>query len=181
MRRYIVTGAPGAGKTVLIRRLERAGFAVVEEAATDVNALMIGEGVAQPHQASAFLGDILALQLARQARADAWEDAVVVFDRSPICTLALAEYIGAAPPPALLREVERIGRERVYEPEVFFVETLGFVTLTAIRRISYDDTLRFEAVHADVYRRCGFELIRVQKSDVETRARLVMGKLGRPR
>jgi predicted ATPase len=180
MRRYIVTGAPGAGKTVLIRRLERAGFAVVEEAATDVNALMIGQGVAEPHRASAFLGDILALQLSRQARADAWGDAVALFDRSPICTLALAEFIGVAPPPALVREVERIGRERVYEPEVFFIETLGFVTPTPIRRISYEDTLRFEAVHADVYRRCGFELIPVPKADVEARAKLVLEKLGRP-
>jgi predicted ATPase len=36
MRRFIITGAPGAGKTAIIRELELDGFSVVEEAATDV-------------------------------------------------------------------------------------------------------------------------------------------------
>ncbi|MGO9271366.1 MAG: AAA family ATPase [Terriglobia bacterium] len=32
MRRFIITGAPGAGKTAIIRQLELDGFSVVEEA-----------------------------------------------------------------------------------------------------------------------------------------------------
>jgi predicted ATPase len=36
MRRFIITSAPGAGKTAIIRQLELDGFSVVEEAATDV-------------------------------------------------------------------------------------------------------------------------------------------------
>ncbi|GAC1438731.1 MAG: hypothetical protein NVS9B5_27900 [Terriglobales bacterium] len=36
MRRFIITGAPGAGKTAIIRQLELDGFSVVEEAAADV-------------------------------------------------------------------------------------------------------------------------------------------------
>jgi len=36
MRRFIITGAPGAGKTAIIRQLELDGFGVVEEAATAV-------------------------------------------------------------------------------------------------------------------------------------------------
>jgi predicted ATPase len=39
MKRYILTGAPGAGKTAIIRQLELDRFSVVEEAATDVIAL----------------------------------------------------------------------------------------------------------------------------------------------
>jgi predicted ATPase len=48
MKRYIVTGAPGAGKTAIIRQLELEGFSVVEEAATDVIALWQAEGIAEP-------------------------------------------------------------------------------------------------------------------------------------
>ena len=36
MRRFIITGAPGSGKTAIIRQLELDRFSVVEEAATDV-------------------------------------------------------------------------------------------------------------------------------------------------
>jgi hypothetical protein len=39
MRRYIITGTPGAGKTAIIRQLELDGFSVIEEAATAVIAL----------------------------------------------------------------------------------------------------------------------------------------------
>jgi stage III sporulation protein SpoIIIAA len=46
MKRYIVTGAPGAGKTAIIRQLELDGFSVVEEAATDIHALWQAKGVA---------------------------------------------------------------------------------------------------------------------------------------
>ena len=33
MKRYILTGTPGAGKTAILRALETEGFDVVEEAA----------------------------------------------------------------------------------------------------------------------------------------------------
>lgn len=178
MQRYILTGAPGAGKTVLLRRLEAAGFPVVEEAATDVNALMIGQGVDHPHLEPSFLDDILALQLARQVRAEALEREVVFFDRSPICTLALAEFLGIAPPPALTAELERIERDGVYERRVFFVENLGFVANTEVRRISFEDTLKFEVVHREVYGRLGYELVLIPAADVEMRFELVTARIG---
>jgi predicted ATPase len=36
MRRFIITGAPGSGKTAILRQLGLDGFSVVEEAATDI-------------------------------------------------------------------------------------------------------------------------------------------------
>ena len=48
MKRFILTGAPGAGKTAVIRQLELDGFGVVEEAATDIIALEQARGVAEP-------------------------------------------------------------------------------------------------------------------------------------
>jgi len=47
MRRFIITGAPGAGKTAIIRQLELDGFSVVEEAATDVIAAAQARGTAE--------------------------------------------------------------------------------------------------------------------------------------
>ena len=48
MRRFILTGTPGAGKTAILRQLEIEGFSVVEEAATDVIALEQAKGVGEP-------------------------------------------------------------------------------------------------------------------------------------
>jgi predicted ATPase len=175
MQRYILTGAPGAGKTVLIRTLERAGHAVVEEAATDVIALLTGQGVAEHWNEPSFIEKIVALQIRRERRTDAWADDIVFFDRSPVCTWALCEYADRAPPAALVDEMRRIERERVYQRRVFFVRNLGFVTPTEARRISFAESLRFEAIHAEVYRRFGYELIDVPAAPVGERLEMVIG------
>ena len=178
MQRYILTGAPGAGKTVLIRALERAGHVVVEEAATDVIALLTGQGVAEHWNEPSFIEEIVTLQVRRERRAAAWVDDIVFFDRSPICTWALCEYADRIPPDSLVQEMQRIEREGVYQRRVFFIRNLGFVTPTEARRISFEDTLRFEDVHAEVYRRFGYELVDVPAASLDERLAIITAAIG---
>ena len=89
MKRYILTGTPGCGKTAILRSLELAGYLVVEEAATDIIALRHAQGIAEPHTHPTFIDDITNLQKHRQMRiADSAE--VQFYDRSPLCTYALS-------------------------------------------------------------------------------------------
>lgn len=48
MKRFILAGASGSGKTSILRQLQARGFSVVEEAETDLIALQQAEGVAEP-------------------------------------------------------------------------------------------------------------------------------------
>ena len=48
MKRYILTGTPGCGKTAILRALELAGYPVVEEAATDIIALRNAHSIFEP-------------------------------------------------------------------------------------------------------------------------------------
>jgi predicted ATPase len=169
MQRYILTGAPGAGKTVLLRALERAGYAVVGEAATDLIALVTAQGVAEHWKEPSFIDEILELQRQRQHRADGWPDDIVFFDRSPICTWALCEFLGRAPSALLKAEMARIERDAIYQRRVFFVRLLGFIVPTEARRISLEDARRFEDVHAEVYRRFGYEPVDIPPADVQSR------------
>jgi predicted ATPase len=182
MQRHILTGAPGAGKTVILRALERAGLHVVEEAATDVIALAQAEGIDEPHRLGDFTETICALQIERQRRAQAaasgWPRGPIVFDRSPICTAALAEWLGHPIGPVLAAELARIESEGVYARDVLFVETLGYVTPTAARRIGYADTLRFEAVHRRAYAERGYRCISIAPGSPSERARAVMALIG---
>jgi predicted ATPase len=178
MPRYVLTGTPGAGKTAILRALERAGQRVVEEAATDVIALEQALGRPEPEQDPQFLEKIVGLQRARQlASAPSGRD-LVFFDRSPVCTLALARFAGLPVPAALAAELDRVLTGRVYEPEVFFVRNQGFVTPTAARRIGFADSLEFEQVHEQVYAELGFRRTEVPAGSVPARAELIATAAG---
>jgi predicted ATPase len=175
VRRHILTGAPGAGKTALIRLLAAEGHCVVEEAATDVIAREQANGVEAPWTSPAFIDAIVEMQRDRQVAA---KGAVQFYDRSPVCTWALAVFLGYEPSAALAAEIERTQREGVYERRVLFVENLGFVAPTAARRISFEDSLRFEAVHADAYRRFGYECVPIPAAPLAERLELLKAHCG---
>lgn len=191
MQRYIVTGAPGAGKTSVLSELSTRGFAVVAEAATDVIAREQQRGVAEPWRDASFLTLITQLQQERRAadsmlaagnetdtgpvRADS--PVVQLHDRSALCTLALARFLGFPVPAALAAETARVLREHVFEPAVFLLRPLGFIEATAARRISYADSLVFEKVHEAVYAEHGFELIGIPAAPVAERAAAIAGHI----
>jgi predicted ATPase len=159
MRRFILTGAPGSGKTAIVRQLELDDFSVVEEAATDIIALEQARGVAEPWKHPSFIDLIAELQRRRQIQASRETNEIQFHDRSVICTAALAVYLGYPLSDALSSELKRIETAAIYQKRVFFVQQLGFITPTEARRISFDEAMRFERVHEETYRNFGFELV----------------------
>jgi predicted ATPase len=85
-RRYVLTGARGAGKTALAVTLRERGYLVVAEAATDVIADEQARGVDEPWRAVDFLDKIARLRRQRQLSQIADRIQVQVYDRSPPCT-----------------------------------------------------------------------------------------------
>ncbi len=173
MRRFILTGAPGAGKTSIIRLLEMSGVGVVEEAATDVIAASQALGQAEPWTDLEFIDQIVSLQRERQLQAATAPVDVQVHDRSPICTLALSRYLGWPTSPALAAEVDRITQEQLFDRRVVFVRNLGFCEPTAARRISFEESLEFERIHEQTYREFGYDLVDVPAGAVLDRVGLI--------
>lgn len=178
MRRYIITGAPGAGKTAIIRQLELDGFGVVEEAATDVIAAAQARGTAEPWTDPSFIDLITNLQRQRQIRASCQADETQFHDRSVVCTAALAVYLGHPISSTLTRELERIKTEAIFQNPVLFIRNLGFMKATEARRISFEDALRFERIHEETYRRYGFELVSVEAGNLLDRVRAIRVAVG---
>jgi predicted ATPase len=159
MKHFILTGAPGSGKTAIIRHLKIDGFSVVEEAATDIIALEQARGIAEPWKNAPFIDAVANLQRQRQLRAASEPGQIQFHDRSVVCTAALATYLGYAISDGLSRELDRIKKEAIFEKRVFFIQNLGFVTPTEARRISFEESLRFERIHEETYRHFGFEIV----------------------
>ena len=172
MRRFIVTGAPGAGKTAIIRQLELNGFSIVEEAATDVIAVARAQSISEPWQDPSFIDAIADLQKQRLIRAACRPGDIQFHDRSVVCTAALAIYLGYPFSARLNSELDRI-QEAIYEKRVFFVRNLGFVLKSEARRISFEEMLRFEQIHEETYRRFGFELVPVPSGSLSERLNLI--------
>lgn len=170
MRRFILTGAPGSGKTSVLRVLAAGGYAAVDEAATDVIAAEQARGVDEPWMDPLFIDKIIEMQRARQLGAGLVGGDVAFYDRSPVCTLALARFIGYPTSAALSAELTRIVEDGVYERPVFFVRPLGFVEPTQARRISYEDSLKFERLHEEEYTRLGFEIVDIPAASPIARA-----------
>jgi predicted ATPase len=153
--------------------LEIDGFSVVEEAATDVIAAAQAQGSRQPWMYPSFLDAITTLQRERQIRASHQPDEVQFHDRCAVCTAALAVYLGHPYTPVPARELERVKKEAIYQNRVFFMRNLGFVTPTEARRISLEDTVRFEKIHEEVYRYFGFELFSVEPRSLAERVSII--------
>lgn len=185
MRRYILTGTPGSGKTSILHCLQARGYDVVEEAATAVIAEQQARGVAEPWQNPAFIDAIIDMQRQKRGRREQEQQerqqeregkgsaAVEIYDRSPVCTRALSIHMGYPISAALTAELDRIQRDHIYQRHVLFIDNLGFCEPTAARRITFEDSLEFERRHEESYRELGFDLIHIPAADVETRADLI--------
>ncbi|HLY42249.1 MAG TPA: AAA family ATPase [Terracidiphilus sp.] len=179
MKRFIVTGTPGAGKTAIIRQLEADGFDVVEEAATDVIALCHAKGFAEPWKDPSFIETIVDLQDQRQRRADRNADGIQFHDRSIFCTAALANYLGYPISKGFGERLDATRADETFQSSVFLVRSLGFVHNTDARRITLDEALRFERIHEETYRRYGFEIVDVGPGCVTDRVATIKNVVNR--
>lgn len=177
MKRYILTGTPGSGKTSLLHALKNRGYSVVEEAATDVIAIEHDLGNTEPWRQADFIDKIVHLQRQRQLEAASQPDHLQIYDRSPICTLALSRYLGYTPSVDLLTELERVKHENIYHKQVFFVENLGFTEPTEARKITFEESLLFERIHAEVYTELGYELVQIAPDSLSNRAQRIVDLL----
>jgi predicted ATPase len=144
---------------------------VVEEAATDIIALWQAKGIAEAWTHPEFIDAIVSLQQARERKGACLPDLVQFHDRSVVCTAALADYLGIARPHSLVTELRRVKTQNVFHGSVLLLRNLGFVTPTEARRITYEETVRFEQIHERTYRELGFEIISIGPASVSDRVR----------
>lgn len=174
MTGYILTGAPGAGKTTIILALRQRGYAVVEEAATEVIAQAQAGGIDAPWELEDFVERIALMQRSRRLASGAGRQDVEFHDRSVVCTVALNQLFERTAPAILTREVDALKADPSVSRTVFFIDDLGFIENTAARRISYEDAVAFGALHEAAYAAHGYHLVRIGAGPVEDRVAAIL-------
>jgi predicted ATPase len=166
---FVLTGAPGAGKTAILDRIG-AGIHRVGEPAREILAEQRSVGGAGTHDrdASLFVDLLLERSIDKHEAAQRWEGPVV-FDRGVPDCVAYAVLMGTDPTAA------RAASERYrYHPEVLVVEPWEEIYVTdAERTMSFADTIPFHAALVDAYERAGYSLVEVPRDSAANRAAFV--------
>jgi predicted ATPase len=172
---FILTGAPGSGKTAILGRLGNE-FRCVDEPAREVLAEQRATGGrgTWDQDASLFVHLLLQRSIEKYAMARRSED-TVVFDRGIPDCIVYAVRAGTDPTPSL----EAADAYR-YQPHVLFLEPWSDIYQTDQERImSFDDTVSFGKSLRDVYERSGYTLVDVPRDSIADRATFVRMSIAR--
>jgi predicted ATPase len=166
---YIVTGAPGSGKTAILDHIG-AGVRCVGEAAREVLAEQrsVGGDGTPDGDASLFLDLLLQRSIDKHVAAEHWEGSVV-FDRGIPDCIAYADMLGVDPTPSLLSS-----QRNRYNNQVLLLEPWEEIYVVDDERtMSFADTVPFHTALTDAYKRAGYSLVPVPRDSVDQRAAFV--------
>src|SRR6266542_857127 len=156
---FILTGAPGSGKTAILSRL-RSEFRCVDEPAREVLAEQRATGGIGTWDQDRFLFVHLLLQRSiEKYQAGHRSGRTVVF----------ALRADADP----TRSLAAVGAFR-YQPEVLFLEPWSAIYRTDEERImSFDDTVAFSEALTEVYEGAGYGLVCIPRAPIADRVTFV--------
>jgi predicted ATPase len=174
MKKYVLTGGPGVGKTAVLSELSKRGFPVVHEAARQIIKAELArqkedrfyDPIVPLTHLSAFqlLTVAKVLENERKAKGD-----VVYLDRG------LADGIGycnagGVPVPAGLDLLVRRADYRT----VFFLERLPSYLNDPVRREDELQSIKIHEALREVYRRVGLPVVYVPAASIADRVELIL-------
>jgi predicted ATPase len=166
---FILTGAPGSGKSAILSRLIDE-FRCVAEPAREV----LAEQRATGGRGTWDQDPALFVHLLLQRSIVKYETALksggtVLFDRGVPDCVVYAILAGADPGPS--RAAVDLYR---YQPHVLFLKPWSDIYETDEERImTFDDTVSFSEALRDVYERSGYTLVEVPRGSLDERAAFV--------
>ncbi|MBN2052867.1 AAA family ATPase [Candidatus Woesearchaeota archaeon] len=170
MKRYILTGGPGAGKSSIILALEKQGEYTIREAAEDCIKLKQAQGIKEPWTEPGFQESILELQQQREARVPK-EAARVFIDRGLLDGLAYTK-----PRTETYKKIAEAAAKTKYDL-VFIIEPLETVEKTAVRREDMKEALEIRKKLEETYRQAGYEPILIKAGPLEQRVKKILAHI----
>lgn len=177
-KRVIITGGPGAGKTTLLIGMERLGFDVVTEAASDIIKLELAKSIKEPWNQEDFQKKVLELQMLRQKKSMNSKTPLIFYDRAPFDTMTYQimkwpdlerDYLDST--------LEQLKKEDFFHTTVFVVENFGECEHTDLRHESNNEAVEIQKRIIEEYKKHGFNIVKVPPADPEKRIRIILEEL----
>jgi predicted ATPase len=174
VRRYVITGGPGAGKSTLAAALAEGGAAVFEEAGRAV--LRLHGAIDGPSAAARSPRDyaeaMLLWDMRSWAEADRL-DGAAFFDRGVPDTIGYLQLIGRPVPPHLQRAALAF---RYAEPVLVAPPWRDIYATDAQRRQDWDVAVATHEAVRGVYAGLGYRLVDLPLAPVSARVDFVLGQ-----
>jgi predicted ATPase len=171
---WILTGAPGSGKTAILDELRESVRCIDEPARRVLADQRAVGGIGTPERdAARFVG--LLLQLATADHETARHEAGrTLFDRGIPDCIAYAVHLGVDPGPSV-----RASDRHRYHDEVLILEPWEEIYATDEERtMSFAGAVEFHTALEDAYARSGYRLEVVPRETAKERAAIVRSRIG---
>jgi predicted ATPase len=172
---YILTGAPGSGKTAILDHVGPEICCVSEPAREILAEQRAVDGAGTPDRdPSLFVDLLLRRSIDKHEAAQRWEGSTV-FDRGIPDCVAYATLLGTDPTPSVLAS-----KKYRYNTGVFLLEPWEEIyAIDDERTMSFAHTVAFQRALVDAYERAGYTLVAVPRDSIENRAAFVRGFITR--
>ncbi len=189
MKRYVLTGGPGSGKSSILVALELKGHQVIREAAEDYIKYQQALGVKEPWLEEDFQEKIFWLQRNRETISLLKDNPYqpVFIDRGlydnyayePEDTKFYKELetflLGKGRKTSILRE---LGTTNTLYTKVFLIEHPGSIESNEVRRENVDQALFLEKKLEEIYKTCRYEVVRIPFLPLEDRVKEIIKHTG---
>ncbi len=171
---FVITGAPGAGKTSIISGLEKRGFnCMPEESRVLIKELIKDDSQALPWRDMLAFNSLLLDRQVKQYLAAG--EGTWFLDRSFVDNLGYLKHSNIPVPDSFSNAVKRYRLNRT----VFFTEPWEEIyTTDSERKEPFETALVLSSLMREAYTESGYEVVAVPRLSVEERVQFVMEKAG---
>ena len=173
-RKYIITGAPGTGKTTIINALIKKGYSCAEEISRELIAeqLSIGGDILPWKNQIAFENHIANLR--KEQYLNSSENNNYFFDRSSIDCIAYLK----ANKLEITTEINQITKQCVFNKQVFITPFWEEIYINDGERIEdIKAAVNIENSLIETYKSLGYTLVKVPKISVNERVNFILSKI----
>ena len=175
IRRVILTGGPGAGKTAVLEELERRGYRVVPEAARTIIRNRKREGLPLRPPPLEFARQILASDLRQYAAAAPLRSDLVFFDRGIPDSLGMLDQSERLSSGDRRRFIERYP---YHQPAFILPPWRDIYRTDSERDQTFEDAVHVHDHLRDWYEQCGYNLLEVPQGSIDERCAFVLRQVG---